>query len=54
MNINDYIEGTAYLILYRGQFKSDNEWEKICSFLDIPTTTNKISIDVERGSYRVV
>ena len=53
MNINDYIEGTAYLILYRGQFKSENEWENICSFLNLPTTTNRIQIDVERGSYRV-
>ena len=53
MNINDYIEGTAYLILYRGQFNSDNEWEKICSFLNLPATTDRIKVNVERGSYCV-
>ena len=53
MNINDYIKGTAFLLLYRGQFKSEYEWEAICTFLDIPVTTNRISIDVEKGSYRV-
>ena len=52
MNINDYIPGTAYLLLYRSQFKSENEWEKICTFLNLPTSTAKIAIDVEKGSYR--
>lgn len=52
MTLNDYVPGTAYLLLYRGQFKSENEWEKICTFLNLPLSTDKIAIDVEKGSYR--
>lgn len=53
MNINDYIDGTAFLILYRGQFKSENEWEKICAFLKLPHTTDKIKISVDKTSYEI-
>ena len=53
LNINDYVPGTAYLRLYRGQFKSESEWENICTFLDLPTTVNKIFLDVEKGRYEV-
>jgi hypothetical protein len=54
MNREDYIDGTTYILLRRSQFKSENEWESICSFLCLPTDTNRIKIYVDKGSYEAV
>ena len=53
MNREDYIDGTAYILLWRGQFKNESEWESICSFLCLSADTNRIKIYVDRGSYEI-
>lgn len=49
MNISDFIDGTAYINLYRSRFKCDEDFEDYCRFLEIPTTANCIQISVSKG-----
>lgn len=32
-NIEDYIDGTAFIILYRDLFASEYQWNRVCDFL---------------------
>lgn len=47
MNISDYEEGTQFIILYRNQFKYEDDFEAICKFLKFSTDLNMITIPVD-------
>lgn len=48
MNIDDYVDGTAYIIIPRDVFSDKNYYNNLLSFLKLPSDTDKIKIYVNK------
>lgn len=51
MKIDDYIAGTAFIILTRNKFKHEEDFEDLLSFLKLPLNCDRINIAVCEGDY---
>jgi hypothetical protein len=49
MKIDDYYPGTAFIILYRRNFKEEEEFEALLKFLKLPLDYDHIYIRVSEG-----
>ena len=50
MKIADFYPGTAFIILYRSQFRHDEDFENILRFLKLPETYDIIRLPVIESS----
>ena len=50
-NIEDYVDGTAFIILYRDLFASEYQWNRVCDFLCVENNrrNGKIYIPVNKA-----
>lgn len=46
MKIDDYIPGTAFIILRRSQFKHEEDFENVLRFLKLPETYDILRLPV--------
>lgn len=51
MTLKDYHVGTAYLTLWRHDFKSEQRFVDYCRFLCIPESVGKIVIEISNSQH---